>query len=507
MPKKEWAEFFDRFDTAMSKPRWYVGILSTAAFALQLLYVLVPLPQLRYEELAESYRNVYWILNNRLYDLLSHNFGWYKTLDVFYGVSGFSLRGAQYYKLMIAYVTFVSLAYISLKIWKQWRLAIVPYAAIALSPTLLYFAPIQAQYGIDLLYVPILIALGWYAWEDTSLLHTLAGILFGFLLGLSFFTYSVFYFSVPFLGALYFLELKRRKMRLTDAWKPIGSMLLGLTSLLCWFWPTLRDNDLLTFYVALIRGGGQTTIHDPNVMDFARNLWHMLQDFFGRADSYNFEHIVGDFSYLFPLLALGASAWLVFQGWQTILKYKAYIVLYGLFLSYNLYVIQYRNAPVSDSGMRRSTPVLMALYVLYGLAWYLLWHKKVVAKASQKLVVCLMLLLPLHHVLVYMPNLQSMSRASTYVYRLWLYDRGSSPQEVLQARLQKLKQEPLTLRCEELDPVAWYKECRYGETYAVLSLACHYSQRECQPIFGYDPISDDVVELSKELWDSYYWPH
>jgi len=51
--------------------------------------------QIRYEELAESVRSVFWLDHRMVYDGVYTNVGWYATLLVIYKLFGFSLFTAK----------------------------------------------------------------------------------------------------------------------------------------------------------------------------------------------------------------------------------------------------------------------------------------------------------------------------------------------------------------------------------------------------------------------------
>ena len=75
--------------------------LPLVLFALQLVYTTNSTNQIRYEELAESVRNVWWLQNGTIYDGVSSNVGWYGTLLLVYKFFGFSIFTAKYFRLVL----------------------------------------------------------------------------------------------------------------------------------------------------------------------------------------------------------------------------------------------------------------------------------------------------------------------------------------------------------------------------------------------------------------------
>src|SRR5438105_4332756 len=92
--------------------------------------------QIRYEELAESVRNVFWLSHRLVYDGVSSNVGWYGTLLIVYKLFGFSLYSAKFVRLGLHFIGLLCAADI-LRRCMDVRMGIVPLVVIGLSPTLL----------------------------------------------------------------------------------------------------------------------------------------------------------------------------------------------------------------------------------------------------------------------------------------------------------------------------------------------------------------------------------
>ncbi len=67
---------------------------------VQLVFTLHSRSQLRYEELAESVRNVLWLEHRTIYDGVSSNVGWYGTLLIVYKIFGFPLHAVKFVRLV-----------------------------------------------------------------------------------------------------------------------------------------------------------------------------------------------------------------------------------------------------------------------------------------------------------------------------------------------------------------------------------------------------------------------
>lgn len=483
--------------TRTAYPTWWLWLIPVG---LQMLFCWRGGFQVRYEEMAESVRNVYWFSHGLMYDYLSHNLGWYATIHWFNQLWGFSLLSARVYRVIVAGVAVGCWWWWLKQIYGNWKRALIPFFSVTLSPTLIYFNSLQALYGTDLVYIPIMLALAtgarkWCGWRSY-----LAYLSLGWLMSLSFFTYSVFYFSLPWL----LIGIGWVHWRSGKKWG-ILAWLMGAILPIIYLWPWLNQYRMGEFYLYLIKHGGQTYEHIPNLTDAWINLKHLARDLLLAGESYNFELKLADFSLGGPVLALGSALYLAikYRLWWRRYWWVAGIILVAVV--YNLYTIQYRNGPITDSGMRRSTMVLMASYWLYGLGWYLLTVKKNRVRGDGWLVI-LMCLLPLHHLLVYWPNWVAFGSESQFRTKLWWHEPELPITQVFEQRVEQLQQQPLSLNCGDLPPESWDRECRYQETWAALKLACEDKKLDCQPIYGYDPISQGLTEIGFDLWESGYWP-
>lgn len=68
------------------------------------------LNQIRYEEIAESVRSVYWLDQRLLYDGVYTNVGWYGTLLIVYKIFGFSLFTGKFVRLALHLAGLLSIA-------------------------------------------------------------------------------------------------------------------------------------------------------------------------------------------------------------------------------------------------------------------------------------------------------------------------------------------------------------------------------------------------------------
>jgi len=184
---------------------WSIPIV---LFIAQFIFTINSMNQIRYEELAESVRNVFWLQNRLIYDGVSSNVGWYGLLLAIYNLFGFSLNSAKIIRLIIHLFSLFCLALMlkrCLGVKKAW----LPLLTIGLSPTFLFFNSLQTSYGIDLDYLIISIFIFIHINFQKKILDVLKQILFWSLNMLFWLSYPTFVFYLPSLAILYFSKLKR----------------------------------------------------------------------------------------------------------------------------------------------------------------------------------------------------------------------------------------------------------------------------------------------------------
>ena len=126
-------------------------LLPLALAGVQLWVTNAGLHQIRYEELAEAVRSVWWLDQRVVYDGVYTNVGWYGTLLIVYKLFGFSIFTAKYVRLALHSSGSTAIAGVLRRAMSPGA-AIVPLVLIGLSPTLLYFDSLQTSYAMDVWY-------------------------------------------------------------------------------------------------------------------------------------------------------------------------------------------------------------------------------------------------------------------------------------------------------------------------------------------------------------------
>lgn len=465
-------------------------IIIILLFTAQLLFILNSQTQIRYEDLAESVRNVFWLEQGLVYDGVSSNVGWYGTLLLIYKLFGFYLHGAQFFKLVLYSISMLCLGLLLRKYVKHFWL---PWLMIGLSPTLLYYTTSQTSHGIDLLYFPIVLFLVLGGLGEL-------GRLGGWMVAMwAWMSYPTFIFYLP---ALIFFHLRGGKLQLH-----LGGVLIRLVAFLtplALVFFLVQNRSLLLYdpqiNSGIFRGAGGI---DLSLDNFSHNLGGLVTDLFSSGKSYHFEVNQAEFSLFFPALALVFVVGISLRGFKynNYNYYKHYTILALVLLAAVLVVSSLTLDPSGHPGIRRYTPALAAFYGLFVIAWG--WTEGREIRGIWGIRVILGLLL-IHHLVVFPINLAHLKDLSPNKEPLW-FSRLESPQKSFDSLVETVQKEDLKLVCLDQSNKPFY--CRISEVYAAVAGACLWNNLECNQILGSNPKMGQLIPLSTKLWDEYIFEH
>lgn len=472
----------------------------------QYIFTVNSFSQIRYEELAESVRNVFWLQQHTLYDGVSSNIGWYGTMLVIYNVLGFSLNAAKYYRFILAAISLICLALTLRKFFGSQK-SLIPLITIGLSPTLLYFNTLQTSYGLDLQYVPIILYLIFSLDFSKKSWFFIKQILIGSLTMIAWMSYPIILFYLPALSTLYFYKMfqgfkdKKRFKIFLGIFITAASFLLPLVVGILY----VKDRSLL-FYdnvtqSGIFRGAGNL---DLNGSTYFYNISHTLSDLVVAANSYYYEVSITDFSGIIPFFAVFISLLISLFLIKIDSKRRLIIILIWSVLILNLLLGNLAFDPSGRPGIRRNTAFLAAIYTLVTLLWYYLLVLKKNFLGLKTALIILLLAIPLHHLIAFPINLSNITTVSPYQYGLG-FQLAATPSKSLDLLIKKTKSEDLQLVCQDQKGNKVF--CRYPEMYAAVAGACLWNQLNCHGVLGYDPKTDKFIPLSINLWETYYWEH
>lgn len=487
---------------------WAYPLIIIFLIILQILFSLNSMNQIRYEELAESVRNVFWLENRTIYDGVSSNIGWYGTLLIFYKMFGFTLFGAKYFRLILAFISIFCLATV-LKKYLGVQRALVPLIAFGLSPTLLYFNTMQTSYGIDLQYFPICLYLISIINFKKIWKSFLWQCLLGSIVMIALMSYPSFIFYLPVLGILYLWQLYTQ-IKNTKWYVILSSIILTGVSFL---FPLLlgylyvKDKQLLIYdqmtKSGIFRGAG--TFY-PSGEIFFKNFGNLLGDLFIRGNSYYYELPHVDFSSIFSILTIFTILLLGLILTITHKKLRFVLLLIWLLFLFDLLISNLTFDPTGQSGIRRHTSLLVSIYGLYVLIWFWVCSQKWESINLRNILIIILLLLPIHHLLVYPLNYSSFNHSSIYRYSDIFENFAYNPSTALDLFVKKVGKQDLKLDCSK-PPTLQFSNCRFSESFPAIAGACLWNNLKCKNIFGYDEKTKEYIPLSIDIWEKYYWPH
>lgn len=435
--------------------------------------------QIRFEELSESVRNVYFLDKRQIFDGISSNVGWYGTILLFYKLFGFNLFLAKFYKLFLLVISLLSLDQIFkyFKIKYYWFLLLI----FSLSPTLLFFNTLAAGFGIDLLLFPIAVYLLiiWRQLKKTVTKYFLVFLIWFFIM-FSSMSYGTFLAYLPLLGLLFFYFLYTQSSNWKEKLAQIIISISGFFLPLLLALNYLNQPKLLIFDPSnnsgIFRGGGvgeKVTSIQILFSHLKLSLSIFYQDLFISGQSYYYEPLRVELSHrIFPLIILILIICSIFI-FLTIKKSRILLAS-----GYLLILVGILVGGFSDwfPGIRRMTPVMMGFFLMIIGMWQavpLMLNKKLMNKVIGVTIVSCLGLIILHHLKVYPENLAGLTQDSKHQAGkcFHLLDKNSNQS------INYYASQTIEGKIIEVDD-----ECRLHELYPAIMGACEWNGLDCQEI-------------------------
>ena len=477
------------------------GVL--ALVAIQAYWSFTAAHQIRMEELAESVRNVYWLEHGRIYDGISSNVGWYATEMLTYRLFGFGIFAAKGLRLVLHAASLICAA-VLLRRWLGSAGALPSLFALGLSPTLLHFNTMQTSYGTDLQFAPIcLLLLLWVRFQPRPA-DLARGVVAWALCCWACMSYPAFLFYMPALLIIHVWRWREQGAGLTRAWR-LAHVAAGVAGLLLPLGLTLAlINEPGTLIhdastgAGLFRGGGKLTTDSALVLGA---LGRTLGDLLVQGKSYYYALPRPDFSgplgWAALATCLGAGV-LVLRRAQPLRRWAA-LILSVLMLSLLLPAFTSKGFP----GLRRCTGILAGLYLLHAMGWRLALSLPASPGWRRFALPCLLLLLPLHHLVSAPANLDHLRSRDPYREEMWFELRGE-PRTSLDYILEATRDGKMPLKC--LDNRGRPLPCRYGEIFAALDGYRLWNGLPRPPVMAYDWRTGRDLRLHLDLWANGHFP-
>ena len=481
--------------------------LPVALTCVQYWVTATSMHEIRYEELAESVRNVFWLSHRLVFDGASSNVGWYGLLLLVYQLFGFSLFSAKFVKLGLYLIGITCVADILHRCMGV-RTAIVPLIAIGLSPTLLYMESLQTSYGVDLPYAAICLWLVLSIRPDAqSPLELGKTFVCGAIAMIAAMSYPTFLLYWPSLLLVWVWQMRRNEGAQPSAWWMTWQALSGTAGLAIPLvvafayvvTPSLLLWDPAT-HSGLFRGGGHLAI---NATALRFSLFIVSRDLLVHGWSYYFDVTRPDFS---GPLAIAGLICIVATTIYLLLKRQVDITI--LLVALLLLALSLVVPSLSDlgPGIRRSTGILVAYFVLFSVAWY--FYQGAVAPINiwvRRSGVILCLLVPLDHALK-LPSLgNDLARKHEAGDAIDWFTIAATPAKSLEVLLEQVDKGQL-LSCP-IDDQGRIIPCRYQEAYAAVAGYRLWNVHSTSAIHAVDWKTGRDIVLTPFLWTGYYFPH
>lgn len=505
MRPKSGAGYSPAVHSSTRRTAWLVVylLLPFVLAAIQLWIIESSLNQIRYEELAESVRSVYWLDQRMVYDGVYTNVGWYGLLLIVYKIFGFSLFSAKLVRLALHLAGLLAVAALLRRAMRP-AAAIVPLVLVGLSPTMLFFDSLETSFGMDVSYAAICL---WIMSTIAIRAPTRADLAKAFALGfvamIAAMSYPAFVCYVPSLLIAWAWLVKRAGSTIVS---PVAVRLSaavggGLVLPLVTAFLYIQTKSLLVFdpdtQAGLFRAGGHLGF-DALVLKHA--LGTVLHDLFVRGGSYYYEVARPDWAGPLAVAGLcGLVSTVAYLVWTRKIDRTLAAAAAALFVA-SLVVPSLSTE--GEPGLRRSTGVLAAYFALFALAWaYVATTKARSVWLTAGLALCA--LLPIDSAIKLPSLVADEGRPSIYRNIDW-FASEPTPVASLDDLLDGLNHSR-GLGCP-VDQDGQITPCRYQEVYAALAGYRAWNGLPPVDIHAADWRTGRDIVLTAQLWRDKYYP-
>jgi len=389
------------------------------------------------------------------------------------------------------------------------RTAIVPLIAIGLSPTLLYMGSLQTSYGVDLPYAAICLWLVLSVRPDAhSPLELGKTFVCGAIAMIAAMSYPVFLLYWPSLLLVWVWQMTRKECAQPSAlwmtWQGLsgiaGLAIPLVTALAYVVMPRRLLWDPAT-HSGLFRGGGHLGF-DVTILRHALHV--VFRDLLVHGRSYYFDVTRPDLSG--PLAIAGLFCVGATTVYLLLKRQAGMTILFAALLLLALSLVVPSLSVDRLPGIRRSTGILAAYFVLFSVAWY--FYRGAVAPINiwmRRSGVLLCLLVPLDHALKLPSLADDLAGGHDDLADFPWITIASTPRKSLEVLLEQVdKEQPLSCPIDNQGRII---PCRYQEAYAAVAGYRLWNSHSTADIHALDWKTGHDIVLTPLLWTSYYFPH
>lgn len=474
----------------MTRTYWCLPLF---VFMVQAVYTFSSMNQIRLEEVIETFRSPWWFQNRLVWNGSYSFLGWSSTLAFVYNVFGAGFYTPKLVKLFFELISFFALAFLLKKYLG--RAAWLPFLAIGLSPTLMYFNSLSLSMGLEVSYFFICLFLLDKLGSQSGLSKILNQFMLGMVAMYAWLTYFGFLFYLPVLGVIYLYKLftQSKKNRLIQILQNIGICFAGfiLPLLILFFY--IDNRELLVYDPVLGRGLFRSFGSiDLNPDVFSDNMKRISSDLFLKSRSYYFEQANVEFSGYYPVIGILA---VIFASAVVVSKDKRigkWVIFLWSFIFFYFLVISVIG-PKTLGGLRRGTVILVLFYGLVGLVWNF-------RRLNGYWRLCVgwgLGLLIMHHLIVLPGNIAAISAQSFFRERWWF--AGPSPERLYKRFINDAQTKGVTLTCVDENGASFLCPS-LSLPYSAIAGTCYWNRLHCAPVTLYDPAQDRFFHLTIGYW-------
>ena len=499
-PRRQKADGTATRPRGLASAYWLVPLLLSV---VQWRASVTGMHEIRYEELAESVRSVFWLDRHLVYDGVYSNVGWYGTLLVVYKIFGFSLVQAKFVRLALHLAGLQSVAALLVRLM-SWRVALVPLVLIGLSPTWLYLDTLQTSYGLDLSYGAMCLYLLSTARLQSPAWPQLTRTFFcGAIAMVAAMSYPTFFCYIPalLLVGIWLATAELVPAGSSGGWRwHVLSGGVGLALPLAAAFAFVRTPRLLLYdpetQAGLFRGGGQMHF---GLATLKEALGTTMSDLFVRGQSYYFEVSRPEFAGVLAIAGLTVVIGTAVYVFVTNRGTRA-IIAGSVLLAATSVVLASLS---TGSSIRRCTGLLAAYFALFAVAWHYYATSQTGPRWLRRAGMVLCLLLPLSNALGLSALFRDLADESIYRNADW-FAVESTPDESL-AHLLANMDKGQALSCP-IDQDGRITPCRYQEVYAAMAGSLEWNAGRTPDIRALDWRTGRPITLTPSLWADHYYP-
>jgi len=452
-------------------PSFIIGVV----FSIYIFFHIQTQHNLLFEELQEFVTAPYMLKYGLLLTKSNTNLAWYSLVHLLHSLFGFSLQTSNIARLVLQFFTLFSIWQL-LEVYKSRSIRMIVFLTVSLSPALIYFTSNATAMGLDLQLIPIILyLLSRIRSSNKSILYLYsAWLLFAF--GL--WSYPIFFYYLPYLVYVSYIVVKKHSLNM------VLSISGTIASVIAFSFALIQQTTMKELlYSGMFRGGGNfpktsltNTAEITSIVDIMLNNMHgLFKDLFVEGLSYQYFMPHSDFTHIIPILSLLTAGVLILLFVKNKSNSRTGALLATLLIGTTIIGGSLVYDPGSP-GLRRFTPALVGIYILYYYAW--IQASTIQKIIPKKVTYGLLSLITIAHIVFIPANILFYTYEEEIFFNPFLI--GDNPTEALSLYVALNEKQDIFLFCPKRTV------CRYSHLYTAIRSSCEYNNLSCKDIYMYD---------------------